>query len=284
MGDVLWTEPVIRALSNSYSKIIVYTKFDWVFAGYPLQNVEFRSDLPLYIKAWLKIEKLFGVNWLGLNLDMAYERDPKKHILQAYSEKAGISYQPQYPWLTWMVTEQKASDKPYVVVHLSASSATKNFRTVHGVDWEKFTASIQQKGYKIIEIGDPPGILPEYFRKTSFSELVNLISGASVFVGIDSAPSHIAASLKIPSLLFFGAVNPAYRHVTSLFKGIIMQNPCEFAGCYHDNPLAYENHECRLVGDAGQPKCCTFSTDLVLANFEKIELNYLQKNVDEVHK
>ncbi len=275
MGDVLWVEPVIRVFSSRYKKVIVYTKFAGIFKGYPLPNVYFTENIPWHVKLWLRIEAILGISWLGLNLDNSYEKQPKMHLLEAYFNKAGIPFKKQYPVLDWAASVTKMPEvKKYVVLHLSAKSARQNFRTVHGVDWNEISRFLLKRGYEIVEIGDPPGILPSFYRGSSFQELVDLIKNASFFMGIDSGPSHIAASIGTPALLFFGAINPAFRHFPSLFKGVIMQNNCEFAGCFHENPNAYLHHSCRLVGDNGFPKCCTFSTEAVIQQLLYIELTY----------
>ncbi|BDH44002.1 lipopolysaccharide core biosynthesis protein [Salmonella enterica subsp. enterica serovar Choleraesuis] len=43
--------------------------------------------------------------------------------------------------------------------------------------------------------------------KTSFPELGALIDGASLFIGVDSAPMHIAAAVKTPIVCLFGATD-----------------------------------------------------------------------------
>lgn len=278
MGDVLWIEPVVRAYSARFSKVIVYTKFAALFEDYPLNNVVFKENIHWLVKVWLRFEQILGLSWLGLNLENSYEKQPKKHLLEVYTSLAGLPFKREYPWLQWAVspTTQRI-DENYIVVHLSAKSAAHNFRNVHGVEWSKVFNFLEDNGYTIVEIGDSPGIYPEKYRKTNFKELVNVISNAQFFIGIDSGPSHIAASLGTPALLFFGAINPAFRHFQDHFKGIIMQNSCEFAGCFHDNSRAHLQHTCKLVGDLGNPKCCTFSTNEVIEHIVKLEAIYLDK-------
>ena len=113
----------------------------------------------------------------------------------------------------------------------------------------------------------PPEIDGVQTVKTTIREMISLINGSSFFIGIDSGPSHIAASLGIPALIFFGAVNPSYRHFSQLFKGSFLQQYCEFAGCYHEQVSA-TGVECRLVGDNGIPKCSLHTTEYVISNID----------------
>ena len=43
--------------------------------------------------------------------------------------------------------------------------------------------------------------------RTELPDLALLISGADLFIGVDSVPMHMAAALKIPSVVLFGPTN-----------------------------------------------------------------------------
>lgn len=280
MGDVLWIEPIIEVLSKKYKKLIVYTKFTSLFDNYPADNVVFKNELNLIDKILISIDTFFSTSLFSINLDMSYEKDAQKHILFAYFKKAGLPEKRVYPKLFLSGNEKDAFfvKKPYLVLHLSASSTTKNFRNVFGIDWNSVIQYAADAGFEIIELGDSPGKFPQFYKKTTIREVISILAGSAIFIGLDSGPSHIAAALNIPSILFFGAVNPEFRHFTDQFKGIILQNNCEYAGCYHTNPTAYENHTCRLVGDEGIPKCCNFTTNQVLNAIDQIIKKYPIKN------
>jgi heptosyltransferase-2 len=77
--------------------------------------------------------------------------------------------------------------------------------------------------------------------KTDFAALVSVIRRASLVVTNDSAPLHIADSLKVPTLAIFGPTDPGKygpRHAGSaaVSRRIFCQ-PCEKAQCRYD-------HEC----------------------------------------
>ena len=160
-----------------------------------------------------------------------------------------------------------------MVLHLE-SLTDRNYRKVYGVDWEKVVSELAARSFTVLLIGKEPmpiaGAIPV---KTSLREMMGLIRGASFFIGIDSGPSHIAAALGTPSLIFFGAVNPDFRHFRQLLRGRILQQYCEYAGCYHES-YSIKGVTCRLVGDEGIPKCSLHTTEYVLNNIDLLIKDY----------
>ncbi len=70
--------------------------------------------------------------------------------------------------------------------------------------------------------------------KTSFPELGALITHAALFIGVDSAPMHIAAAVKTPIICLFGATNHIFWRPWS-------DNMVQFwAGDYEDMPTRNE--------------------------------------------
>lgn len=267
LGDVLWIEPVIEQLSKQHKKVVVYTKFNTLFENYPLKNVVFKDKLPV-------IDKLLG--WINIfrfiHLDGAYESRPRMHVLHAYQEAAKVQQTDQYPKLYLSDFERKEfiEEKPYVVLNLHTPSE-KNYRKVYGIEWDAVVAYLAAQNFQVIYAGRQPSKIPGVkYLDTSIRQLIALIYNASLFIGLDSGPGHIAAALKVPSLLFFGSVNPEYRHFKNLHDAIIMQKPCDFAGCYHEKTGALHGNSCRFVGDEGAPPCTVHTTEEVINNLSKL--------------
>ena len=175
----------------------------------------------------------------------------------------------RYPKIYLDKEENKISNKKYVVLHLE-NSLGKNYRNVYGINWNLISKHLSDAGYEVLQIGkDNRNIQNSIYKETNnLRSLISLINKAKIFIGMDSGPSHIAASLKIPSLIFFGSVNSEYRHLNSEFKGLILQQNCEYAGCYHD-VISHTGQTCKLVGDKGIPKCCLHTNEYVI---KKIDL------------
>ena len=276
MGDVLWIEPVIRALAARHRKVTVITKYNELFLNYPLPNVVFRSDLKRWEKALVWIDMQLGTRLFSINLDGAHEKDPHRHFLNTFQMKAGVPIMREYPHLYLSDMEKNADpgvSGPFVVLHLE-SFADMNYRKVYGVDWAEVAAYLRGKGYTVLQLGkEPAPIEGVIHRQTTVREMMALLNKASFFIGLDSGPSHVATALGVPSILFFGAVNPHYRHFTDLMKGFIMQGNCVYAGCFHetDDPLSVV---CRLVGKEGIPVCSLHTTASVEASIDKLIRQY----------
>jgi ADP-heptose:LPS heptosyltransferase len=276
MGDVLWTEPLLEHLAQSGKTIIVVSHHNELFQNYPYQNVYFRRRLKKREKIWMFLESLFFGQSHFINLNDAYEKSPKQHFLQAYLQKANVTMPLRYPQLFLSDKEklQPLVRGKYVILHLESSNP-KNYRRVYGIDWPTITENIHALGFEIIQIGKDTQPIPatRQIKTHSLRELINLIYHSHFFIGLDSGPSHIAACLQKPGLIFFGAVNPLFRHLPEFFKGLFLQQPCEYAGCYHE-VIGTGQQTCRLVGNNGIPKCCLHTNDDVLNNVNMLIRQY----------
>ena len=270
MGDVLWIEPVIREASKRYRRVYVVTPFTDLFLNYPIKNVYFLKELPQPFKILREISKALFNSVGFIDLGGVYERSPKVNLLRAYLDfvnfkEANLSYPKLYP--TSINHEIKT-----VVIHIDAPSLSKNFRSVNGVEWPIIREFLESRGYSVIGITDNPDT-KKYYSETYFSTIENLISmiaSCSLFIGLDSGPSHIAASLGIPSLIFFGAVDPKLRHIPELFNGEFLQGDCNYLGCYHDY-LDNESRICRVVGASDPAPCCKFTTNGVIEAIKRVK-------------
>lgn len=267
LGDVLWIEPIIEQLAKQHKKLIVHTKYNQLFENYPLKNVIFKNELSFLEKLLVRAGKFPLINKLVTNLDDCYEQSPKQPLLCAYQQKALVEYREDYPRLFLSDEEKRMFNSlkekgAYTILHVD-NKALKNFRKAYGINWQKIVQLLNEKGKNVYLIGaEDPKIIGATFIPTTIREMIALIYKADLFIGVDSGPSHIAASLQIPALLFFGAVNPNFRHFRNLFKGVIMQQPCIYAGCFHEFKTPDEV-VCRIVGDTGIPPCCSFTTGQV---------------------
>jgi len=280
MGDVLWIEPVIRKLAFQYKRLTVITKFNELFYNFPYTNVIFKSDLNFFEKIISRVEYFFNTKILFINLDNAYEQDCENHFLHAYQRKAGLPETNEYPKIYLSEIEKIIpffkSDR-YVILHIESFS-TKNYRQVYGIDWNEIVRYLKEKGYEVVLVGkNIEKIDGAISFKTSIREMINLIYHAEFFIGLDSGPSHLAVCLKKAALIFFGAVNPLYRHFPELFDGFFLQQPCEFANCYHKKNDKKEP-SCKLVGDDGIPKCSVHSNEYVKGKIDLLLKKYVEKN------
>jgi hypothetical protein len=66
----------------------------------------------------------------------------------------------------------------------------------------------------------------------SIEALIDVVSGAGAFVGIDSFPAHVAQAANVPSAVFFGSVHPVFRVLSERRTWPIVK-PIDCIGCYH---------------------------------------------------
>jgi ADP-heptose:LPS heptosyltransferase len=280
MGDVLWAEPVIRALAKDDRKLVVYTKYPELFENFPFKKVIFKKDLNSWEKALIRIEDKLNTHVLSLNLDNTYELEPMMHMLHAYQQKADLPLTQEYPKLYLSNSEKNSPiiSGDYVVLHIETFSE-RNYRQVHGVHWNEVVSYFITNNLKVVQVGvNIEPLKNTIVKKTSIRELISIIHHSKLFIGLDSGPSHIAASLGVTAMIFFGAVNPLFRHFPKIFKGVIMQQPCEFAGCYHEITSDIKGPICKLVGNSGIPKCSLHKTDFVISNIEQLLQKHAAKN------
>lgn len=124
----------------------------------------------------------------------------------------------------WKNIDQKLLDlgvhSSYVVIQPTARQIFKCW------DDEKFSAvidALQLRGYQVVLTSGPSKEdldcvdhiangcqtkpVVELAGKTTFPELGALIAHAALFIGVDSAPMHIAAAVNTPIVCLFGATN-----------------------------------------------------------------------------
>ena len=241
-GDVIWTEPVVRYFLAQGEEVLLFTKHETIFRNYP-------SDR-LYIN---KPEMALPLSELPIILQ--FGEHPHMHYLQAFGLQACIPDLPlTYPQLHLSPREKKRKiEKRYAVLHLDFYPDRSNYRNVYGVDWKQVVDHLRQKGLEVIQISKKgKELFAPWFPTRNFRQVMSLIYHSDLFIGLDSGPSHIAAAMNIPAVIFFGSVNPKYRHLDSRNK-VFLQSPCPFAHCYHER-LGVFGQPCRLV--PAKPPCC----------------------------
>jgi ADP-heptose:LPS heptosyltransferase len=96
---------------------------------------------------------------------------------------------------------------PYAVIHPAASDPSKTWPA------QRFLAVAAQLGIEPVFIAGPGEDLTAFqaYRTVAgapLPEIKNLLANASLFVGNDSGPAHMAAAFGIPVVVLFGSSNP----------------------------------------------------------------------------
>lgn len=259
-GDVFLAEPILSQLAIKH-KVNLKTLHPHLFGDhYPFSiNKEDEYDHQII-------------------LDLTYEKNPEKHILEAYIDEVKkeindeIIFRP--PQIIFTDAEKKLISNlrkdQYILVNIDAKPNYLDTRKVHGLNLAEL-ANYVQKTYKVkmLEVGlyNDHG-LPKVNIENEREAMV-LIAGAKLFIGLDSLFLHIAGSLKVNSIGIFGSVNPKLR----LFDGYpikILQQPCELQHCYH-NGFHFGERPCELGLDI--PKCAIQSNENVIDKIDEFFKN-----------
>lgn len=104
-----------------------------------------------------------------------------------------------------------AAAQSYAVIHAVAAVPEKTWRAD---GFLAVAARLREYGLEPVFIGGPGDNLAPFraYRTVSgapLGEIESLLSGASLFVGNDSGPAHMAAAFGVPVVAIFGASDPA---------------------------------------------------------------------------
>jgi heptosyltransferase-3 len=97
------------------------------------------------------------------------------------------------------------------VLHAVAATAEKTWRADGFVEVAR---RLQASHSRVVFIGGPGDDLSPFrefpvIAGAPLAEVKNMLSSASIFVGNDSGPAHMAAAFGVPSVVIFGTSDPA---------------------------------------------------------------------------
>jgi ADP-heptose:LPS heptosyltransferase len=101
---------------------------------------------------------------------------------------------------------RESGGKPYAVIHPIASKPEKTWPA------ERFLAVAAQLGIEPVFIGGPGDDLSAFqahrtLAGAPLAEIKDLLANATLFLGNDSGPAHMAAAFGLPVVVIFGASN-----------------------------------------------------------------------------
>lgn len=111
-----------------------------------------------------------------------------------------------------LFAEPHRADRPYAVIHPLAAGHGKTW-PVHGflAVAGHLKRALGLEPVIIAGTGEDLSAFREYRCLTGapLSEIKSLLAGASLFIGNDSGPAHMAAAFGLPVLVIFGSSDPA---------------------------------------------------------------------------
>lgn len=228
LGDVVLATPVVRRLKreNPDADVAVVTAYAGVFANNP------HLDANVSPEAYVSADRT-------VDLDLAYERRPTMHVVEAYMEEAfGDRGEPadrrQELFFDRRPVFAPNTRRRYVAVH--AAKAGWRSRTLPDATWLAVCEDLKRAGFWPILVGTERDALPDA-RCTSFHShdlmaQATLIASCACFVGPDSALLHVAGATDVPIVGVFTCADPKFRLPwRDGCVGLTPQLPC--VGCLH---------------------------------------------------
>lgn len=145
-----------------------------------------------------------------------------------------------------LVAEPLDHKRPYAVLHVAAAYETKQWSSDYFYTVAEHLETQHRLQPLIIAGPGQDRLLEEFPDLTTLSaqsipQLMSLMAGASLFVGNDSGPAHIAAAFGKPCVVVFGSSNSATWGPWGTRSEIVETawdcKPCAGDHCYaHDEP------------------------------------------------
>lgn len=202
-GDVLLLTPALRALQEKWpqAEIQVATKCPSMLTGMP--GIKMAMDKRSYFDSFY-------------DLDLSYESRPDVHIVQAYADLLEVRLPDRWQ-IEMFPTEKdeawgfrKSRGMKVALIH-------GGMTTWPGKNWpldrmEEVVSHLKQEGFLTIAVGDDHSPVlncdDSVAGETTPQQLYALAKHASLFVGLDSMPQHVASAANVPSVVMFGPTNP----------------------------------------------------------------------------
>jgi len=245
MGDCILTTPALSILKRSMPgaaiAVVVEDRFRAVFEGNPdVSEIigpnwsavrKWRPDLCLNLhgggsSAWITALSgarfragftHFRYSWVyNVRIPRAQEVlgvDRKVHTAEHVASAAFyMGAEPvEIPRARLFAEKAGTPDRPYVVIHPMASAADKTWPPDRFAEAARYLEQAWE--LEPVFIGAPGEDLSAFrgwrtIAGAALAEIKSLIAGASLFLGNDSGPAHMAAAFGIPVVVIFGSSDP----------------------------------------------------------------------------
>jgi len=262
MGDIIMCEPLVDYYSKKGFQVVL---------DIPIDEMKLFIGYNHYVKHISQLNPKI-IPYKDINLNMAYEIAPKKLVLQAYYDIAGIKdgeyrnsrldiYQPD---------NQKILKK-YILIHID--DTTMPHRNTYGINWDFVVKYYERAGYTVLQVGNNPiKQVATHFTCPTKEMLMYMCKGSSLVIGIDSGVCQLAVSLGTPCVILSGSVNLKLRYI-DFDKIAVVQSECpkqELKNCYHTD-ITTTGVGCVINKEL--PPCCEHDEWQVISkanNFLKI--------------
>lgn len=221
MGDVVWTTPIIFQLWSEGHSVSVQTSCPEVFKNNP--QVAPKQDFYDRI----------------IDLDLAYEKRPEMHILEAYEEEAGIECSVNAPMIYTDFVDRQIVEKldlPRDFIAIHPANTWKN-RTWSPLDWYALTRMVNKPVVCLGTMNDQeiPGTI-DLRGKLTLQQVKIVINKSQALVASDSGVLHIGACTDKPLVGLFTSALGDYR-LPFRGKTRAVSPKLDCIGCLHRQPV-----------------------------------------------
>lgn len=258
LGDVIMCEPVLHYFHKKGYQVALDTQDEFA-------KIFFQHYFPVIPKSYLNPDLKCKV----IDLDMAYEIKPQQPVLQSYFEMAGITDEPlRNSVLTLRAGDNQKLFPKYALIHLDNTGM--EYRNQHNIDWKKVVQYLENNGFMVFQIGRRIDVqVAPYLNTMNLEFMMFIVKGADLFIGLDSGVAQVAVGFNVPSVIFFGSVNPKLRYIN--FSNIkIVQSECpkfEDKHCYHKK-IDLVGNECKYNKDI--PPCTSYTAEQVIKSIKEL--------------
>jgi ADP-heptose:LPS heptosyltransferase/GT2 family glycosyltransferase len=230
--DVFLTLPIIEAFKEKYPDSVVILM----------------TQCPEAVQGSFDIDGYVNYNYpvpcdLFIDLDFAYEKDFRKHIVDCYAEVANIKPKKKTGTL---YTEKKdieyvdnlLKEYPvYITLDYSDTILGKQWKRQNYIELGK---RIKQDGFSIVTVGKTAEQHPDLLDADL--NLINVltplqtalvIAKSKLFIGNEGLLGHFAQSTHTPSVILYGCTLPEYVSDMSLPMLYPVVSPVACRGCRH---------------------------------------------------
>ena len=265
LGDVILTTPIVRRLKELYpeKEIWISTICPDAYWNNPRVAKVVRS------KGEIASDVIF-------DLDLVYEKDPKRLITSAYAEAVFGSDDFDLKPEMWSTTQNFVRARSMlsgidftkdkvIVIHMAVSWPN---RTWPREKWMNVIRGLSAQNYRVVVIGRGSDFKADLYGGVynlndilNVQEIREVIRNAGCFVGMDSGMIHVAQTTSTPIVGMFTCAKAEYRisryeNVTPLIPSV------DCYGCLHEQAPPVTFVGCKR----GDLKCLTDITPEMVVN------------------
>ncbi len=177
------------------------------------------------------------------DLDYSYEKDFRKHIVDAYSEITNVITRKKSGTLYIEKNDMEYVDNLLKDIHLPVAldfSDAPDGKRWKRQNYVELGRKIKQAGFSIITVGKTSEQTADYLdadlsliNVLSYQQTALTIAKSKLFIGTDGLLAHFAQSTRTPSIILYGCTLPEYVADISLSSLFPIVSPVACKGCRH---------------------------------------------------